>query len=408
MTAPRRDPRRPPCGPPAGGAATCRCSARCGCATTACSPPARSSASPAPGRSASRRTGSCCSCPATAASRSASSRACSSCRCCCSGCTAGCWPTATTSAPLLVAVQVVMGVLALALGAARRHRGRSSCGTSTRCLRARRRLRRRRPGAPGVRRRARRARRPAQRGRASTAPSSTPPASSGPALAGLVIAAAGTGWVFLGNAVSYVAVVAGPGRSCAPTSCTRPRASPGPAGQVREGLRYVRRSPDLLVTDRARRRHRDVRPELPGHARAARQAGLRPGARRRSACSAACSPSARCSARSPAPAAAGRRGCAGCCSAALRLRPARGRSSAWRRPTRCWRVLLVPTGFAVLTFTTTANTLVQLGSAAARARPGDGAVRPRLPRRHAVRRAGHRRRCRGPRPALGPARSAAA
>ena len=68
----------------------------------------------------------------------------------------------------------------------------------------------------------------------------------GPAVAGVAIAAVGTGWVFAANAVSYVAVLAGlramrtaelyPGRRVA-----RGR------GQLREGLAYVRARPPLLV-----------------------------------------------------------------------------------------------------------------------------------------------------------------
>ena len=68
----------------------------------------------------------------------------------------------------------------------------------------------------------------------------------GPALAGVGIAAVGTGWVFLANALSYVAVLAGlramrtaelhPGRRVAKAK-----------GQLREGLAYVRSRPDLLV-----------------------------------------------------------------------------------------------------------------------------------------------------------------
>ncbi len=68
----------------------------------------------------------------------------------------------------------------------------------------------------------------------------------GPAAAGAAIAAVGTGWVFLVNAVSYVAVLAG-------LSAMR-RAELHPAkrvergkGQLREGLAYVRFRPELLV-----------------------------------------------------------------------------------------------------------------------------------------------------------------
>ena len=68
----------------------------------------------------------------------------------------------------------------------------------------------------------------------------------GPAVAGLVITAAGTGWVFLGNAVSFVFVIA---------SLVAMRVEElNPVqrlvkakGQVREGLSYVRSRPNLLV-----------------------------------------------------------------------------------------------------------------------------------------------------------------
>ena len=68
----------------------------------------------------------------------------------------------------------------------------------------------------------------------------------GPAVAGVAIAAVGTGWVFAANAISYAAVLAGlqamrtaelfPGKPVA-------RAK----GQLREGLAYVRARPPLLV-----------------------------------------------------------------------------------------------------------------------------------------------------------------
>jgi MFS family permease len=68
----------------------------------------------------------------------------------------------------------------------------------------------------------------------------------GPALAGVVIAAAGTGWVFLGNAASFVAVVTG----LLMLDTSRLRTAPPVAkarGQLREGIDYVRARPDLLV-----------------------------------------------------------------------------------------------------------------------------------------------------------------
>ena len=68
----------------------------------------------------------------------------------------------------------------------------------------------------------------------------------GPALAGVLIAVVGTGWVFLGNAVFTIAVIVGLAlmrtgelfRS-APTGRT--------PGQLREGLRYVKGRPELVL-----------------------------------------------------------------------------------------------------------------------------------------------------------------
>ena len=68
----------------------------------------------------------------------------------------------------------------------------------------------------------------------------------GPAVAGLLIAGVGTGVCFLLNAGSFVAVVVSlirmDARALNPTPPT-PRAR----GQLREGLRYVRRTPELAV-----------------------------------------------------------------------------------------------------------------------------------------------------------------
>ncbi len=73
----------------------------------------------------------------------------------------------------------------------------------------------------------------------------------GPALAGLLIAAGGsgvqaTGWVILANAVSYLAVIASLQR------LDPERLSPAPVmgsrkGAVRDGVRYVRSRPDLVL-----------------------------------------------------------------------------------------------------------------------------------------------------------------
>jgi MFS family permease len=68
----------------------------------------------------------------------------------------------------------------------------------------------------------------------------------GPAVAGVAIAAVGTGWVFAANALSYVAVLAGL------QAMRRAELRPVPPlarakGQLREGLAYVRARPELLV-----------------------------------------------------------------------------------------------------------------------------------------------------------------
>jgi MFS family permease len=69
----------------------------------------------------------------------------------------------------------------------------------------------------------------------------------GPAVAGVLITAVGTGWAFVANAASSVAVLIG--LSMMRTSELFPsppvrRAS----GQLREGFHYVRRRPDLMLT----------------------------------------------------------------------------------------------------------------------------------------------------------------
>jgi MFS family permease len=68
----------------------------------------------------------------------------------------------------------------------------------------------------------------------------------GPAIAGILIATAGIGVCFLLNSASFAAVVASlirMDRSALNPSTPTPRAK----GQLREGLRYVRRTPDLAV-----------------------------------------------------------------------------------------------------------------------------------------------------------------
>jgi MFS family permease len=68
----------------------------------------------------------------------------------------------------------------------------------------------------------------------------------GPAIAGLLIASVGEGVCFLANAASFVAVV---GSLATMDRSTLAQATPTPraGGQLREGLRYVRSTPELAV-----------------------------------------------------------------------------------------------------------------------------------------------------------------
>lgn len=68
----------------------------------------------------------------------------------------------------------------------------------------------------------------------------------GPAIAGVMIIWTGTGWVFLVNALSTVAVIVGLIRMN-PSELHRSPASPSRRGQLREGLRYVRGRPDIIA-----------------------------------------------------------------------------------------------------------------------------------------------------------------
>ncbi len=68
----------------------------------------------------------------------------------------------------------------------------------------------------------------------------------GPAVAGLIIATAGTGICFLINAASYAAVLAALWTMDTAGLRPTPPAQREP-GQVREGMRYVGRTPGLLV-----------------------------------------------------------------------------------------------------------------------------------------------------------------
>lgn len=68
----------------------------------------------------------------------------------------------------------------------------------------------------------------------------------GPSVAGLLILAIGTGWVFLVNAASFVAVLAGL-TLINPMRLHRSAPVPRCPGQLRDGLRYVRGRPDLVA-----------------------------------------------------------------------------------------------------------------------------------------------------------------
>jgi len=68
----------------------------------------------------------------------------------------------------------------------------------------------------------------------------------GPAIAGVLITLIGTGWVFLGNFLSFAAVLTGLALMD-PSRLHRGTPAPRERGQLREGLRYVRGRPDLVM-----------------------------------------------------------------------------------------------------------------------------------------------------------------
>ncbi|PPI20848.1 MFS transporter [Rathayibacter sp. AY1B5] len=68
----------------------------------------------------------------------------------------------------------------------------------------------------------------------------------GPALAGVLIAAVGSGWVFLLNAASFLAVLLSLRALHRDQLRSAPRATRGP-GALLEGFRYVSKRPDILV-----------------------------------------------------------------------------------------------------------------------------------------------------------------
>ncbi len=68
----------------------------------------------------------------------------------------------------------------------------------------------------------------------------------GPAIAGFAIVLVGTGWLFVANAVTTIAVIAGLALMN-PAELYRAPAVARAKGQLREGLRYVRSRPDLMT-----------------------------------------------------------------------------------------------------------------------------------------------------------------
>jgi MFS family permease len=68
----------------------------------------------------------------------------------------------------------------------------------------------------------------------------------GPALAGVLVSTVGYGWAFLGDGLSYLAVIAGLLMMRTSELRTAPVAPRG-RGQVRAGLRYIRSKPELFV-----------------------------------------------------------------------------------------------------------------------------------------------------------------
>ena len=68
----------------------------------------------------------------------------------------------------------------------------------------------------------------------------------GPAVAGLLVAAVGPGWVFLINALTFGAMVYSLLTIRSAELLAQPRSAPG-KGRIREGFRYVRGRPDLMM-----------------------------------------------------------------------------------------------------------------------------------------------------------------
>jgi MFS family permease len=69
----------------------------------------------------------------------------------------------------------------------------------------------------------------------------------GPALAGLLIAAIGTGWVFIVNGLSFIAPILALVMLRRTVTAVRRPEEGGPLARLAEGVRYVRGRPDLLM-----------------------------------------------------------------------------------------------------------------------------------------------------------------
>ncbi|KRA24598.1 MFS transporter [Microbacterium sp. Root61] len=68
----------------------------------------------------------------------------------------------------------------------------------------------------------------------------------GPAVAGIVIVAVGTGWVFLANSITFLAMIVA--LMVIRTNELNPRPKGSGAARMADGFRYVARRPDLIVT----------------------------------------------------------------------------------------------------------------------------------------------------------------
>ncbi len=146
---------------------------------------------------------------------------------------------------VLMLTQGMMGALGLGLGVMVLTHTHRPCCRSTASPRTRHRRRLRHPGPSGlrVRRGAGRGRR--ERGRAQLR-SFNAARLIGPAVAGVLIAAIGSGWVFVINAGSFLAVLVALRFVDPAQLAERVRPKRG-KGQIVAGFRYVRTRPDIIV-----------------------------------------------------------------------------------------------------------------------------------------------------------------